>query len=376
MNIPSSPQNPGLSGGNGTPPSSDATKQKAADQTEANSIISNIFLSAAAALGVHLVTGPVKLLRGSSLIFGKLIMQLGSTMWEQLKKMAKSPSSSPSQQGNDPLQSATSLQPQSLKTPDQILKTGKEEGQPEILPFSNSSVNASKTRSSDPLYKGPARTEEDYKTSFKNIIERCSHTEDTNRVNYLAGALDRVINFKINRAVKNNPAIDASKNAEKIAITVLNACRLAPSPENIQELSPIIKERITVLKEKQESMVQKRLLSRLASLEQRLASLEQIPAGPDLPAVPDLTAASDLTAVPTHEIKVSNRTTDPTSKKDRVVKNVFNEWKKEQEYNSKLERLYKKFSEPLSNKTDDTIIKLIGKEYDEMINEKSNKKDV
>ena len=229
-------------------------------------------------------------------------------------------------------------------------------------PNSSGKVTETSRNPTDPFYKGPARTEEDYKTSFKNIIERCSHTEDTNRVNYLAGALDRVINFKINRAVKNNPAIDASKNAEEIAETVLRACMLAPSHENIKELSPIIKERITVLKEKQESMVQKRLLS-------RLKSLEKLPVAPGLPKAP------------THEIRVEPKdtTTDPTSRKGRVVQNAFNALKEmhaenEKEYNFRLDKLYETFSEHLSNKTDAKTVELIGKEYDRMINEQDPKK--
>ena len=249
MHIFSSPSNlasPGVTPG--SPSSNTPAKEKEGAVVLKSS---STFFAAAKALGgagALLVTGPVKLLRGSSLIFGKFIMQLGSTMWEQLKKMAKSPSSSTPK--TDPLKNVQAFVKEVDKTKKtfQKIKQKHQENQEKLLekfkrqyPTKYPSGKTSKTPSSEPTTppKGLARADK----------------------------------------LKNFPP------------------------------------------------------------------------------------------VPNHEIKIQkDTTTDLSSKKEKVVQDVFSELKKmhtEEEYNSILDKLYNKHSEPLNQKTDAKTVELIGKEYDE-----------
>lgn len=222
----------------------------------------------------------------------------------------------------------------------------------------DSSVKVPKTPSSepaDPIYKGDAKTEEDDErandtTIFRDIIKTPFRDpkKAEGAVNFLAGQLDEFIDSTIEGAVEQNPAINASKTANKIALNVIEKYPqiLAPSPENIKALSPIIERRMNVLQKQQDSMVQK-----------LLAQLTKLPLAPGLPPVP------------THEIRVEPKetTTDLSSKKESVVKNVFSELQQmpKEQSDSILEKLYNKHLVPLNQKTDAKTIELIGKEYDE-----------
>ncbi len=379
MHITSPPGNPELSGASGLPSSKTSTEKRVADQKKATSTIFNIFLSAAAAIGGHLFTSAVTLLRGSSHVLGKFMVALGSTMLKQLKAMVETNSKSSTPHSNSNiLQNAKAYVvagAQTKETIGEILKAH-QENQEKLLekfkrqyPTKYPSGKTSKTPSSEPTTppKGLARAAEDYKrendtTIFQNIINQSfdDPKKAEGAVNFLAKKLDEFIDSTIKEAVEKNPAIDASKTANEIAQAACSQNRIDPSENNIKELSTIIARRINVRQNQQDSMVQELLLS-------KIKSLAKLPVAPGLPAVP------------THEIKVSNRTTDPTSRKDRVVQNAFNALKKmyaenEKEYNSRLDKLYETFSEPLSNKTDAKTIELIGKEYDRMMNEQDPKK--
>jgi hypothetical protein len=346
--------------------SPNALKQESADQKKATSTISNIFLSAAAALGGRLFTGAVKLLRGSSRSFGEFIMQLGSTMLKQLKEMAKSPSSSTPTSKSNLLQGAKAFveaghETQTIITDalkvhqekqTQLLKELQEK-YPQKFP-SDSSVNASKTPSSKPtgpLYKGPARTAEhdaraNDKTIFQDIIKTSfgDPKKAEGAVNFLARKLDGFIDSKIEEAVGNNSAVGDGNTVNEIAQEACSQNRIAPSDDNMKALSNIIERRINVLQKQKDSMVQK-----------LLAQLTKLPVAPGLPPVP------------TDKIQVPNPTTDPISEKGRVVQNALralNQMDKK-ESDSILEKLYNKHSEPLNNKTDAKTVELIGKEYDE-----------
>ena len=231
----------------GVPSGSPSTSNKAPQQEAVASKSSSAFLSAAAALGGRLVTGAVTLFRGSSHVLGALMVALGNTLFKQLKKQLKeqtkaNDNSSPPM---DPLKDAKAcvvagaqtketlqaIQQKYQEKKNELLKEFQKKYPQKLLPdSSHQTLKPSSSAPADPIYKGAAKTPEDDArandtTIFQNIINQSfdDPKKAERAVNFLAKKLDKFIDSTIKGAVEKNPAIDASKTANEIAITVLNA---------------------------------------------------------------------------------------------------------------------------------------------------------